>query len=499
MDQKLTRNTKTLKATGMTCPNCEMRIENTLKNVAGIVDVETSYASEVVHVTFEPSQVELLTIIEAIESLGYHVESTINQSAIHHHPDDADAPNKRSEITNLLGIGVIFLAIYLVIKNTIGFHFIPEINQNMGYGLLFIVGLLTSVHCIAMCGGINLSQCVSSKAEQDGGIATLRPSFLYNAGRVTSYTLIGGIVGAIGSVLRLSGIAQGFVAILAGVFMVVMGMNMLNLFPALRKIMPSMPKKFGHAIHNNNGSYGPYVVGLLNGFMPCGPLQSMQLYALGTGSFAAGALSMFLFSLGTVPLMFGFGAISSLLSSKFTRKLIKVSAALVIVLGFMMFNRGLGLSGINPINLVPTVAATNENRTVGGDGGTLATISGDVQYVTTTLRSGRYEPITVQAGVPVKWTIQADPDEINGCNNAMNIPAYGISNFKLNPGDNLIEFTPDKTGKIPYTCWMGMIRSSITVVDEWGDPDQAAGGTDDEELFDHFEGGFGGGGCCTVG
>jgi sulfite exporter TauE/SafE len=71
----------------------------------------------------------------------------------------------------------------------------------------------------------------------------------------------------------------------------------------------------------------------------------MQIYALGTGSFVTGAMSMFLFSLGTVPLMFGFGALSSLLSSKFTHKMIKVSSVLVMILGIIMFNRGLSLSG----------------------------------------------------------------------------------------------------------------------------------------------------------
>ena len=73
----------------------------------------------------------------------------------------------------------------------------------------------------------------------------------------------------------------------------------------------------------------------------CGPLQAMQLYALGTGSMLTGALSMFLFSLGTVPLMFGFGAISSVFKQQFNQKMLKVSAILVMLLGVVMLNRGL--------------------------------------------------------------------------------------------------------------------------------------------------------------
>jgi len=126
---------------------------------------------------------------------------------------------------------------------------------------------------------------------------------------------------------------------------------MLNIFPVLRKITPRMPKIFGRKISNAKNK-GPLLVGLLNGFMPCGPLQAMQLYALGTGSFIAGATSMFMFSLGTVPLMFGLGAISSIAGGKFTQKMMRISAVLVIVLGVVMFNRGLSLSGYSfPISM----------------------------------------------------------------------------------------------------------------------------------------------------
>jgi len=78
----------------------------------------------------------------------------------------------------------------------------------------------------------------------------LMPSFLYNLGRVISYTVVGGVVGALGSVISFSGAAKGVVAIISGVFMVIMGLNMLNIFPVLRKITPRMPKIFGRKISN---------------------------------------------------------------------------------------------------------------------------------------------------------------------------------------------------------------------------------------------------------
>ncbi|MDF2523846.1 MAG: heavy metal transporter, partial [Clostridiales bacterium] len=448
---------KVLQVDGMTCSSCELRIENKLKKMEGVVEAKAIYSSSNVYVTYDTNVIGLDSLIEAIESMDYKVKSgSISHNVQERSQSRKEAADKMPS-SQLLGIIIIIISLYVIINNTVGFNFIPQVDQNMGYGLLFVVGLLTSLHCIAMCGGINLSQCVSYKYTEGEtkGIAKLKPSLLYNMGRVTSYTIIGGLVGALGSAVSFSGSAKGIVAIISGVFMMIMGLNMLNIFPWLRKLNPRMPKIFGNKVHNNDGKHGPFYVGLLNGLMPCGPLQSMQLYALGTGSFLAGATSMFLFSLGTVPLMFGFGAISSLLSSKFTHKMLKVSAVLVMVLGFVMVNRGMALSGFNIALAAPGSSSGSGN---------LAKIEGNTQKITTSLESGRYASIVVQKGIPVKWTIQADKGSLNGCNNRLNITQYKIQNFKLAPGDNVIEFTPDKEGKFIYSCWMGMITGSINVV-----------------------------------
>ena len=450
---------KVLKIGGMTCINCEMRIEDRLKKMVGVHEVKVSYADATAKVGYDPRITSLSKIIEAIERLDYQVENNPRNLNALINGKQPKSSGKFS-INQLLGIGIILLAGYLIIKNTIGFNFIPNISQNMGYGILFVVGLITSLHCVAMCGGINLSQCVSKQAadEKTTRFAKLKPSVLYNAGRVISYTVVGGIVGALGSVVSFSGTAKGIVAILAGVFMVIMGVNMLGIFPWMRRFTPHMPKIFGSKIHASSGSHSPFFVGLLNGLMPCGPLQAMQIYALGTGSFAKGALSMFVFSLGTVPLMFGFGAISSFLSSKFTHKMMTVSAALVIVLGIVMLNRGFALSGFDPVSaLAPKSAGTNS--------GIVAAVNGNEQVVAMKLQAGSYTPFTVQKGVPVKWIVQADANSLNGCNGTITVPQYHISKT-LQPGNNEIDFTPQQTGTITYTCSMGMISSTIAVVDD---------------------------------
>lgn len=219
----------------------------------------------------------------------------------------------------------------------------------------------------------------------------------------------------------------------------------------------------------------------MNGLMPCGPLQAMQIYALGTGSAWAGALSMLFFSLGTVPLMFGLGTVSSLLTGTFKQRMLQVSGVLVMFLGILMLSRGLNLSGINLAYASTSTA----------NAGNIASIKGETQVVETTLQSGRYQPIVVQKGIPVKWTIRAAENDLNGCNNPITIPQYNTQ-IELVPGDNVIEFTPQETGKITYTCWMGMISSTITVVDDLSD-------ISEKDLAPSPGAYFPRGGCCAKG
>jgi sulfite exporter TauE/SafE/copper chaperone CopZ len=450
--------TKTILIENMTCVNCENIIERELSKTEGIEHVKASYSAGTTTITYDENVINSEKIEEELLKHDYYVkkEATVKFGK-------TEQVVKQVDYTNVIAVAVIIFALYTV-ANRFGllniFNAFPVAKDGMGYGMLFLIGVLTSVHCVAMCGGICLSQCVpktSDSSVRESKFTAMRPSLLYNLGRVISYTAIGGIVGAIGSVVSFSGAMKGIVQILAGVFMVIMGVNMLNIFPWLRKFNPRMPKVFAKKIYAHKRSNSPLYIGLLNGLMPCGPLQAMQLYALSTGSPIKGAISMFLFSVGTVPLMFAFGALSSFLSKKFTSKMMTASAVLVVVLGVFMFNNGVGLSGITFPSLSPLTSSAQT--------GNIASIEDDIQVVTTSLSSGRYEPIIVQKGIPVKWIIQAEDGDINGCNNRIIVQKYNLQK-ELVAGDNVIEFTPSESGTVPFSCWMGMIRSKITVVDD---------------------------------
>jgi plastocyanin domain-containing protein len=177
---------------------------------------------------------------------------------------------------------------------------------------------------------------------------------------------------------------------------------------------------------------------------------------------------MFLFCLGTVPLMFALGAASGILSGvkgkAFSRRVMQVGAVLVAAMGLSMFANGWNLAGlVSPFGRIAAlVSPASANRESGAFG---QAVQNGVQIVNSTLLPNRYPAIVVQQGIPVRWIINAPQSSINGCNNRFIIREYGIEHT-FRPGDNVIEFVPEKTGRFTYSCWMGMIRSTITVVAE---------------------------------
>ena len=434
------------KIEGMTCISCEQRIERKLSKTNGIKKAKVSYVSSQVECSLDAQVISKKQICEIIEALGYTVIA------------EEDASGKQDKVIKVLGIALSILALYQVMKYfglTNLFYMFPEAQESMGYSLLFMIGMLTSVHCIAMCGGINLSQCIGQPVREEQietkrFWSTVRPSLLYNLGRVISYTVIGGVVGAMGSVVSFSGRSKGLVQLIAGIFMIIMGINMLGIFQGLRRVNLRMPRIFRSKLRGIKKGNSPFYIGLINGLMPCGPLQAMQLYSLSADSFLKGALAMFLFSLGTVPLMFGLGALSSILSKTFTEKIMSIGAVLVVILGISMLTSGLSLAGIN------VAASINQNESA------RVRIENGIQIVETYLEPGQYPNIEVQAGMPVKWVIHVEKGSLNGCNNRIFIPYFEIEK-KFELGKNTIEFMPTEEGTFSYSCWMGMIRGSITV------------------------------------
>ena len=472
---------------GMTCINCQTRIASALNDRSGITEVSVSYETGTAEFFYDPEMVSLDQIITMIGDLGYEASAQ-------------NTSKKKVILRAVWEIAIIVVLFFLLQRCGILNRLVPNslADSEMGYGMLLVIGLITSVHCIAMCGGINLSQTLQKDTSTEISKVMFRNTLEYNIGRVVSYTVIGGVLGAvgalagIGSSLQTSTLFQGILKLFAGIIMVVMGVNMLGIFPGLRRLAIHIPN-FNKKTKQKSGRKPrtPFFIGLCNGLMPCGPLQSMQVIALASGNPLTGALSMLCFSLGTVPLMLGFGSAISMLGKRFTRQVLKAGAILVVVMGLSMMVQGGTLSGLNS-KVTGTLMAENTDTKVEADGNNsgsttenetiskgaadtekatdTTTASADtsintdeIQYITSTLQPGRsYPDITVKAGEPVKWTVEAPDGSVNGCNYKIIQQDLGIE-YAFDEGENVIEFTPEKAGTYTYTCWMGMITGKIYV------------------------------------
>ncbi len=439
--------TQEFTAKGTTCESCARIIEKQALKVEGVKKVRFSYAKEKGNVEFDKNKTNIDEILSKIEEKGYEcmiLEENRTNKAL-------------AWVFGILGIAIVGYFIMKIAHSAT----LPQISQNMGYGLLFVVGLLTGFHCVSMCGGFVVSY--TARHAQKGEKAH-KSHMMYGLGKIISYTIIGAAFGLLGSIIAFTPMIRGVAGILAGLFLVIFGLNMLNIFPWLRNIRIRTPRFMSRFIGKESSKHRqPFVIGLLNGLMiACGPLQAIYIMAAGTGSMLEGAKLLFVFALGTLPVMLGFGFLTSLISGKATRRILKASGVIVIVLGLIMINRGVSLTGtgLDTSSIVSSVTADSNELA-----GNAAEISGDYQVIRMDVTSEGWEPdrFVLKKGVPVRWIINGK--EINGCNNAIQVPRYGLS-FDIKPGEQVIEFTPDEEGVVSWSCWMGMIPGTFIVKED---------------------------------
>ncbi|MDD3341071.1 MAG: sulfite exporter TauE/SafE family protein [Bacilli bacterium] len=423
-----------VKIDGITCEHCKSKLTKALLKVENVESV--SFQGHIAEL-FYKNKISKKEIEKKVKALDYYTDEKMMSA-------------KRNNIKNNISwmevakIGGILILLAFSLNYLFGFNIfnmIPVIDSKTTLAMLFVTGLLTSIHCVSMCGAINLA--VSSSKNKN-----YKKPIFYNLGRLTSYTVLGGMIGLLGSIFKINIYFQSFVIIVASVCMFIMALNMMGVISFTPKIKwPKWMKKIR--------GKGPFTIGLLNGLMPCGPLQAMQVYALSTGSFFYGAASMFLFCLGTIPLMLFVGILSNFLNQKNRIILNKISTVLILLLSLVMLNRGLLGMGVDLS--VPFKPNT--------DGYLKSEIKENYQEVKFDLSYSGYKDIVIQKDVPVKMIIHADQTSLTGCNNAIKINAFKVEK-SLVSGDNVIEFTPNKTGNYTYTCWMGMLKNNILVVDD---------------------------------
>jgi sulfite exporter TauE/SafE len=203
------------------------------------------------------------------------------------------------------------------------------------FSVVFVLGLVGSLHCLQMCGPIVLAYGLHLDRTR-----AMRAHFQYNAGRILTYTALGAVAGAaghgIGLLGRMAGLASG-ARVLAGAAMIVAGFAMTGLGPA-RGGLVTIQKSAGRRLMAPGGKFR---LGLILGFLPCGLIYAALLKAVETGSAAGGAATMLAFGLGTSAALLALGLTSSLAGLRVGQWSTRVAAVCVMVSGVVLIWRGL--------------------------------------------------------------------------------------------------------------------------------------------------------------
>lgn len=453
------------KVHGTHCQSCELIIEEKFKTLSGVQSVHVNHATGKIKfiASREPGLSEMNALVEQdgykISSLGQ--DEVAGQTSILKNDPEVDRKRHFMEIGAVL---LIVLAVYSILKQ---FDLVPNtlgISDNMNYGVAFIIGLVAAFSsCIAVTGGMLLAVAGRYNENNPGltGVQKFKPHIYFNIGRLISYAVLGGLVGLIGSAITLSSKVTGIVTIVVSIVMILLGLQLLKIFPWASKCTIRMPKFLGrraHALGGPNAKTGPFLLGSATFFLPCGFTQALQLYVLSKGDFMDGTLIMLFFALGTLPALLSLSLVSSFAKGTFQRYFLKLAGVVVIMLGLFNINNGFNLTGLSLASILPSDDAQS-----GSIDSNVEIVDGK-QIVEMKVEGLTYTPsrFKVVKDIPVEWRI--DGGQAIGCAQVITVPALGMTEF-LPPGKTkIIEFTPDSVGEIRFSCTMGMTSPDAAFV-----------------------------------
>lgn len=338
--------------------------------------------------------------------------------------------------------------------------------------LAFLTGLTTGgISCFAVQGGL-LAASLSNK-KMASGLRKLKPSgqkdtiLFFLLAKLVAYILLGALLGALGSKLSITPKFQGFMQILAGLFMLVTVGKLLDLHPFFRYFTITPPKSIYRILRKKSldeGSYSAGILGALTVLIPCGVTQSMMLLSVASGSAFLGAAILGMFILGTTPVFYVMGVASGEIMKRNSLKYI--ASLIIFFLAITSINTGQILRGsVHTLQNYYAVAIGKLDEEKADNGQVLAKLSEDgKQQVNIKVKEAGYESDvkTLKAGMPVSLKLKTE--YIYTCARAFTIPEYNISKILPETGETIIEFTPTKKGMLTYTCSMGMYTGYFNVI-----------------------------------
>lgn len=338
----------------------------------------------------------------------------------------------------------------------------------MNFWVIFLTGLTVGgLTCLVVQGGL-LASTIAAREETDleSGSKkrhTIFATLAFLVTKLATYTILGFILGAFGGVLNISSNVQTIMQFVAGVYMVLIALNLLNIHPIFRYAVIQPPRFLTRIVRNQSKSkdiFAPAFLGAMTIFIPCGTTLAMETLAISSTNAFLGAATMFFFVLGTLPVFFGVGFLTTILGDNFQGKFLKLAGLIVLYLGITSANGALVAAG-SPVSL-PSVTidlSGTRNQVEATQNNTPITQNPEIN-ITSTGYTPNY--IQVKKGETVNLTLKST--NAFSCASAFRIPSLNIAK-NLQPNDTqLISFVPTQTGQIQFNCSMGMYRGVIEVI-----------------------------------
>ena len=424
----------------MHCPSCEILIQDKFKEMPNVTTVNPNFKKQEAEVYFT-GHLDQDIINKKIQPFGYEIGEKKNEN------EDNEPLSKKIFEALLITVGLVL--IYLIAKEI---NIVPAINISGNLNLLTVLflGLVASIStCMATSGALFLST-IGRKTNN------LKQAIYFSLGRIISYAVLGFIAGLIGNIIITNFKFGSGLTLLAAIFMILLGLDMLKIV-SFAAIIPfgvssNIFRKLEHLLIKDPHK-SAFFLGAITYFLPCGFTQATQVYALGLASPWQSALTMAVFALGTAPAIIFIGSLRGLLKSTFYQYFMKTVAVGVLILGLYYALNFLSIYGVN-------FGFNKINKGINSD----VKVENGKQIINMDVISGGYVPnyFTVKKGIPVKWVI--DGKNVFGCQGYFVVPSLNIQKA-LNPGENILEFTPKDSGFINFSCGMGMYRGRIEVID----------------------------------
>lgn len=446
--------TKIIYIKGMHCVSCEKLLDDELMSIPGVVHVRADRKRGIVELDYEKDEPNFYKAKQAVEKFCY----TASQKKESAPPAPVQKGSWQSWLWAVAFVVLIIIGFQLFQNSSFG-QKIGVTGLGADFGTAFLIGLVASVSsCLVVVGSVVIAFSEKYKGEKNGFLGgAVKPNLFFHFGRLGGFFVLGGLLGAIGGGINISGNFIAIYTIIIAIVLAILGLNILGLFPDIASLGMRMPRFFSAPwgkLKQSQNPAAPFLLGVMTFFLPCGFTQSMQILAVASGSFMRGGLGMFFFALGTVPSLLTLGVTTSWSKGKNAAIFQKVAGMLIVLFAFYTFNSGLALIGASG-NIFDKQDSQKEQ---------IKNTETDVaeQVVEMHVTNAGFSPsvLHLKKGVPVRWVIKGD--SVTSCTNKIIVPSLKISQ-SITSGDNVVNFTPDKVGEIPFSCWMGMVRGKFIV------------------------------------